>query len=224
MSVLNYLKLDGTQTTAFQLAATSAGVKLKNNSGNLEIRNAADTADASIEASLANLSSATNQVVLGFGQTHPLTLNSGSPSATWTFTFPATAGSTGQVLQTDGSGNTSWVNSASGATDVTLQTALAFGSSATVSIGTLPANAVITSVEFIVDTAFDGSPTMSVGITASNSKYMGSGDSDLNIAAGRAVSPNLPSDASSEALNIYYSAGSSTTGAGRLLITYCVPA
>lgn len=224
MSVLFFDKINGTQAVSFQLDVVNGGAKLKNTSGNLSVRNAADSADASVEASLANLSAATNQVVLGFGQTHPLTLSSGTPSATWTFTFPTTAGSTTQVLSTDGAGNTYWANSSSGATDVTIKTALAFGSAATVSIGTLPANAVISTVTFIVDTAWDTAATISVGLTGSTSKYFGSGDALLTEAAGWNVNPCLPSDSSSEALNIYYSAASSTVGAGRLLITYSVPA
>ena len=214
MSVLNFLKLDGTQTTKFQLGAVSNGVQLKNNSGNLDVRNAADSAYGTVNVAETLLHGSTYNVGL---------LPSGSATATYNLTLPVNAGSAGQVLITDGTGVLSWANSVSGATDVTLSTPLAFGSSGTVSIGTLPANAVILTVQVVVDSAFDSTPSMSVGITGNLSKYMGSGDVNLNVAAGWEVSPNIAPDASSEALEITYSAASATTGSARVLVSYCVP-
>ena len=214
MSVLNFLKLDGTQTTKFQLGAVSNGVQLKNNSGNLDVRNAADSAYGTVNVAETLLHGSTYNVGL---------LPSGSATATYNLTLPVNAGSAGQVLITDGTGVLSWANSVSGATDVTLSTPLAFGSSGTVSIGTLPANAVILTVQVVVDSAFDSTPSMSVGITGNLSKYMGSGDVNLNVAAGWEVSPTIAPDASSEALEITYSAASATTGSARVLVSYCVP-
>ena len=214
MSVLNFLKLDGTQTTKFQLGAVSNGVQLKNNSGNLDVRNAADSAYGTVNVAETLLHGSTYNVGL---------LPSGSATATYNLTLPVNAGSAGQVLITDGTGVLSWANSVSGATDVTLSTPLAFGSSGTVSIGTLPANAVILTVQVVVDSAFDSTPSMSVGITGNLSKYMGSGDVNLNVAAGWEVSPNIAPDASSEALEITYSAARATTGSARVLVSYCVP-
>ena len=214
MSVLNFLKLDGTQSTKFQVGAAAGGVQLKNDSGNLDIRNGTDSAWATANVGEILLHGTTYNVGL---------LPSSSATATYNLTMPVSAGSAGQVLQTDGTGVLSWVNSVSGATDVTLSVPLAFGSAGTVSIGTLPANAVILTVQFVVDTAWDSTPSMSVGIVGNLSKYMGSGDVNLNVAAGWEVSPNLPADTSSEALEITYAAASSTVGSGRLLVSYCVP-
>jgi len=228
MSVLNYLKLDGTQAAVLKInAATSTGVKLNDNTGALVVTNGSSVS-----------SSVTASEFLATGNTG-LVINSGATEtgADWKFTLsrpttgmtadtpwvvPATNGSSGQVLSTDGAGNLSWVNSSSGATDTTIATALVFGSTSTVTIGTLPANATITSVEFIVDTAWDTAANFSVGVSGTPSKYMGSGDSNLEVAAGWSVSPNLPPDGSSEALIITYAAAASTVGAGRLLITYFV--
>jgi hypothetical protein len=229
MSVLNYIKVDGTQTSKFQLAATGTGVVLKNDTGNLAVRNAADNADATATASEFLASGNTGLVInsdaAGSGADWSLSLArpTSGMTAAWTLTLPTSAGSPNQVLATDGSGNTSWVDSSSGATDITDTTALAYGSSSTVSMFTLPANAVILSISCIVDTAFDGTPSASVGISGNASKYMGSGDLNLNVAAGWTVYPNIAPDASTEALQITYSAGSATTGAARFLVNYSIP-
>ena len=210
----NFLKLDGTTTSKLQLQAAAGGVVLKNNSANLDVRNAADSAYATVNVAEALLHGSTYNVGL---------LPSGSATATYNLTLPVNAGTVGQVLATDGSGVLSWVNTVSGATDTTISTALAFGSGSTVACFTLPIGGIIMSLEMIVDTAFDGTPTASVGIAANNSLFMGSGDMNLNIAAGWNVEPNVLPAGAAEGVNIYYSAGSSTVGAARLIINYSVP-
>jgi len=217
MTVLSYERLDGTTSLKFTLAAaTGTGVVLKNDSGSLDVRNTADTAFKNINVAEAFLQGTTYYVGL-----QP----SSSASASYTLTMPVSAGSTGQILSTDGTGVLSWVSAGSTAACLTYKTTtLTFGSSSTVSIMTLPANAIIDTVQVDVDTAFDGTPTMSVGITANNSKYFGTGDANLNVAAQWETSPGLPADASSEAINIYYTPGSSTVGSARVLISYAVPA
>ena len=229
MSVLNFIKVDGTQTSKFQLAATAAGVVLKNVSGNLVARNAADSADATVTGSEFLASGNTGLVInsdsAGTGADWKFTLSRPATGMTadTNWVVPINAGTAGFVLSTDGAGNLSWVASASGATDTTDTTSLAFGDGATVSCFTLPVNAVVLSITCVVDTAFDGTPTASVGITANNSKYMGSGDLSLTEAAGWSVNPNILPVGTTEAINIYYSAGGSTVGAARFLISYSIP-
>ena len=216
MAVLNFERIDGTQSLKFQLAATANGVVLKNDSGNLDIRNAGDTAFANTNVADIILNGSTYTTALA---------PSASQTASYTLTLPVNTGTTGQVLSTDGSGVLSWVSAASTSACLSYKTtSLAFGAGATTSIFTLPANAVIDSIQVIVDTAFNGTPTLSVGIAANNSKYVGSGDNNLTVAAAWTVYPSLPADSSSEALNIYYSAGSASTGTARVLVSYAVPA
>jgi hypothetical protein len=230
MSVLNYDKLNGTTTSKFQLEAAAAGVQLKNLSGNLTIRNAADAADATVTAAEFLASGDTGLVInsnsAGSGADWKISVARPTTGMTadWTLTLPASAGSPNQVLQTNGSGATVWVDTASGATDITDTTSFAFGSAATVSMFTLPANAIILSIAVIVDTAFDGTPTASIGISGNASKYMGSGDMSLAIAAGWNVWPNLPAVGTSEALEIAFSAGGATVGAARVVCNYSVAA
>ena len=232
MSVKNFIKVDGTQTNAFQLEAAANGVVLVNSSGALEVKNylgVDTTVTGSQFLASGNTGLVINSDAAGSGADWKISLArpASGMTADWTMTLPVSAGTPGFVLQTDGSGNTSWVASTAGATDITVSTALAFGSTGTVSMFTLPANAVISQISCIVDTAFDGTgptPSMSVGITGNLSKYMGSGDVNLMEAAGWQVWPNIPPDASTEALEITFTAGGgATTGAARVLVYYSIP-
>lgn len=235
-TVLNYERINGVQNTTFRLAATSAAatsVVMVNNSGGLTVQDAT-TASTSVTASQFDTTSNTGLVInsdaAGSGADWKFTLSrpAAGMTANTTWTVPVDNGSPNNVLMTDGSGNLFWSNSAAGATDVTQTTSLAFGSTSPVVMFTLPADAIILSVVVVVDTAFDGTgpvPSMSVGVAATPSKYVGSGDVDLTVAAGWSVFPNLPADASSEDLIITFVAGGgATAGAARVLVSYCVPA
>lgn len=186
------------------------GVRLKSSSGKLQIRNSDDTAGASIV--VTNLE-------LGGGNT---ILQSGGSGVT--LTFPANTGSPNQALVTDGSGVLSFSTLAGGDDKAVRDTtSLVFGSSSPVAMFTLPANAVIDWVKVIVDTAFNGSPTMSVGITGSLSKYIASTQVDLTLANSYLLHPDIPASVSSENLIITYAASGATVGAARVLVSYSIP-
>lgn len=209
----SWQKLIGTQTGTFILGLL--GVRLKNNSGSLQVRNNGDTAFADVE--LAKLK---------INDVDTVTIQA-SPSQTgpYTLTLPVDDGSPSQVLSTDGSGVLSWVSAAS--TDACWKvdsTSFVFGSTSPVTMFTLPANAVIDKVTVIVDTAFDGTPTMSVGVNGgSASKYVSSGDVNLLVADRYDIPNQSVPVGSTEALEITYSAGGATAGAGRVLVTYAIP-
>lgn len=206
-------KIVGTQTGKFILGLL--GVQLKNNSGSLQVRDNADTTFADVELAKLKINDADTVTI----QASP------SQVAPYTLTLPVDDGSPSQVLSTDGSGVLSWISAASTASCWTVDTtSFAFGSGSTISMFTLPANAVIDTVSVIVDTAFDGTPSMSVGISGNASKYVGSGDVLLTLADRFDVPNQLDADVSSEALEIAYSAGGATVGAGRVLVTYAIPA
>jgi hypothetical protein len=212
-------KLDGTSAATFAVGAnTSTAVKLKNSSGTLLLRNKADTnqADLGLKTVLLYDSAGTRKTTLGMPT---------GAAGDLTFNLPTTAGSANQVLQTDGAGNTSWVAAGSTAACVTEDTtSLAFGTSSPVTMFTLPANAVVKDVRVVVDTAFDGTPTMSVGVSGTTSKYAGTGDVDLTTAGEYVVSPGLAADGTTNALIATYSAGGATVGAGRVIVAYSIPA
>lgn len=212
-----WTKIIGTQTGRFILGLT--GVSIKNNSGVLDVKNNADSAYAS--AKMQDVTIFNNTA--GFGNK----IQSGATqAANYVYTLPLDDGSPSQVLSTDGSGVLSWVSSSSTASCWTADTtSFAFGSSSPVSMFTLPANAVVDKVSVIVDTAFDGTPTLSVGVNGgSASKYVGSSDNLLTVADRYDVPNQSVANGSTEALEIYYTAGGATVGAGRVIVTYAVPA
>lgn len=223
--------LVGTVSGYLRLGLT--GVRLKNSSGNLAIRNAADGADAEVTASKVNVSGDvldinSDAAATGADWKYTLQRPSSGMSAAVTLTLPVDDGSPSQVLSTDGSGVLSWVSASSTSQCATVDTTtVAFGASSPISAFTLPANAVVNNVEVIVDTAFNGTaPQLSVGINGTTAKYMGATANDLKATAGtRFIStPNEVAVGTTEAIIITYAADSSSAGSARVLVTYSVPA
>jgi hypothetical protein len=209
-----FQKITGTSVGKFIIGLT--GVSLKNNSGSLDVRNNADTAFTDVNAAQVSVNGTTYKTTL---------ISSASQATDLSITFPSTAGTNGFVLQTDGAGVTTWASAATTGDKTTVDTTtLNFGSSSTVSCFTLPAGALVLRSTFVVDTAFDGTPSMSVGITGNASKYFGSGDLLLGSVGSYQVPFYELPDVSSEAIEITYSAGSATVGTGRLLVEYVVSA
>lgn len=226
-------KLLGTTLPKFQIGI--GGPQVKNNAGVLEARTAADSAYATIAAALVKI----------YGNDFELNSGATEAGADWKFTlsrpstgmthdlqviFPAADPSPGQALTvTSLVGNVitlQWTTIAAGTDKVVVDTtSLAFGSSSPLSMFTNPANGVVLKASVIIDTPFDGTPTLSVGVTGTTSKYLGSTDVDLTAAAGTVfeVEPGLAASGSSEALIATYAAGSATAGAARILVAYVIP-
>ena len=224
----SFQDIKGTSQQTFQIQ--KGGAKFRNNSGVLEARNSANSAYADFVALI--LRSAGDSIVLnddaaGSGADWKMTFArpASGMSAAITYTFPA-APTNGYVLSTDGSGNLTWVapSSTSGAGQVD-STALVFGSSSPVAMFTLPANAAVMRVNVIVDTAFDGTPTLEIGITGTLGKYMATTENDLTSGNGdRWVStPNSIPSGSTESLIATYVAGGASVGAARMLVEYSIP-
>ena len=216
-----------------------SGPRLKNESGALHVRNAADAAFADmVVATLqaAGINITGNDLVLnsdgasGADRTMTLRRPSTGMSVNLVIQLPAGDPAPGQAMTvTSFAGGVivlDWATVAGG-TDkvVTDTTTLAFGATSPLALFTLPANAVVKSVKVIVDTAFNGTPTVSIGISGTTSKYMGSGQVDLTAAAGTVfeVDPGLAAVGSTEALIATYAAGSASAGSARILGDYVIP-
>lgn len=225
----SWLKIIGTQANNFRLGLL--GVRLKDVTGNLSVRNTGDTADAEVTAAKFNASGDTGLVInsdsTGTGSDWKISIARPTTGMTsdWTLVLPTTDGSPNQVLVTDGNGVTSWESPSSTSASWSVDsTDFTFGSSSPVTMFTLPANAVINSVIVIVDTAFDGTPSLSVGVNGgSASKYVASTDVNLNVADRYEVPNQSLPVVGTEALEITYSAGGASVGAGRVLVTYGIP-
>ena len=227
-----FIDILGSVYSKFQLGLGSTAVNVKEVAGKLRVRNKADAADAPLVGSVIAASGdllELNEDAANAGADWKMTLNrpASGMTAQVNLTLPPTVGSPGQVLSTDGAtGVTSWTTVASGNDKViTDTTALAFGSGASVAMFNLPVGAVVANVVVTVDTPFNGTPSLSVGIAGTLSKYLASNQVDLTQAATVSfdVEPGLPAPGAVEALLATYSAGGATAGAARILVAYSIP-
>jgi hypothetical protein len=227
------LDLKGTSLPSIQIE--KAGVRLKNSSGDLQVKDSADTAFKKVTALSLEATSDTGLVInsdaAGSGADWKITLArpSSGQTADYTLTLPTSAGSPSQVLTTNGSGVTSWTTPSGGGSangQLVDTTSLAFNSASSVSMFNLPANAVVHRVEVIIDTSWaTGTATMTVGVSGTTSKYAGSNLIDLYGAAKDVYvsTPGEIANGSAESLIITYAASTSTAGAARVLVYYSNP-
>lgn len=208
-----------------------AGVRLKNSSGNLLVRNTGDSADASVTASQVKISGENfeiNSDAAGSGADwkYIIARPTSGMGAAVTLTLPVDDGTADQVLKTDGSGALAWVAAGNTALAEKVDTTtLAFGTSSPLTLFTDGANDVINAVRITLDTAFDGTPSVSIGIAGTTSKYMAATEVDLTAAAGTVfeVHPGKAAQGA-EALIATYSAGGASAGSARIEIFYDTPA
>lgn len=220
----------GTTKAYFKIGGTT-GVRLKNNSGNLVVRNTGDSADAEVTASKVNVSGNVielNSDAAGTGADWKATIQRASSGMTadLTLTLPVDDGTSGQVLSTDGSGVLSWVSAGdTSLADKLNSTSLAFGTTSPLSLFSTGASDVIEYIEVVVDTAFNGTPSLSIGISGTTSKYAGTTDVDLTATDGTSfiIHPNQTAQGA-EALIATYSAGGASAGAARITVHYATPA
>ena len=143
--------------------------------------------------------------------------------------LPNADGSTGQALITDGSGNWAWATVATGSNAMKSQThTIGFGTGdGAISIFTPPQNAVIHRAIVIVDTAFDGNPTLSVGVTAATARYMQTTQNELDVIDQIWETQPMYEDAEAVAgdreVFATWVAGSATVGSLRVITTYSNP-
>lgn len=228
-----FLDLLGTAFTKLQIGI--GGPQVKNASGVIQIRNAADAAYAQISAAL----------FATYGNDFELNAGAAGSGADWKMTFkrpstgmthalnitwPSGDPAVGQALTVatfSGDNITlQWTTIASGTEKLIVDTtSLAFGTSSPLAMYTAPASAVHTMFQVIIDTAFNGTPTMSIGITGTTSKYVSTGQIDLTAAAGTIfeICPAVAAPGGTENIIATYSAGSASAGAARILGYYAIP-
>ncbi|MGH8562713.1 MAG: hypothetical protein ACREXW_00980 [Gammaproteobacteria bacterium] len=208
-----------------------SGVRLKNSSGHLLVRNSGDSADAEITASKVKVSGEIleiNSDAAGSGADWKYSLQrpASGMGAAVVLTLPVDDGTPDQVLKTDGSGVLSWVSAGNTALAKKVDTTtLAFNSSSPLAMFTTGANDVNNEVRITIDTPFDGTPSVSIGISGTTSKYMGATDVDLTQPAGTVfiVHPGKAAQGA-EALIATYSAGGASAGSARIEVDYDTPA
>lgn len=226
---MRFLDLIGTSSTKFYLGIK--GLLLKNASGKIRARNATDSADvplvgSSIEASGDSLT--LNEDAAGAGSDWKLMLSRAAAGMTQdlNFTFPANYGTNGYFMATDGAGGLTFMPSAAASNlEATDTTTLAFGSTSPLAMFTLPVNAVVVKVQIVIDTPFNGTPSVSIGVAGTTSRYMPSTAVDLTQAAGTIfeVSPGVAAEGTPQDLIATYAAGTASAGSARILVSYVIP-
>jgi hypothetical protein len=220
-------QIKGTLETGFRIGFL--GPFLKASGSNLILRNPGDTADVALTASTVNVSGDAiklNSDAAGTGADWQFDLlrPTTGMTANQAFRFPAGNGSSGQVIVTDGAGNHSYATAATTADKTTNEvTAFTFGTTSPLTMFTLPANAMIEEICVYVDTAFNGTPSISIGVSGTVSKYAPASVIDLNSAGQYVIYPGVVPIGTAEALIATYSAGGATAGVGRILVKYSIP-
>lgn len=241
-----WIDLVGTLTRRVQFGIGRAFI-YGNDAGGLDVRNAADSAFASVnvagvtasgdvEAATVNVTGDSISLNSDYTETgddygYDIGRPDSGQAQTFRLNLPANNPTTGQALLVtaiaSGVIDTEWGTVAGGNDKVvTDTTSLVFGSSSPVTMFTLPANAVVLRVRLIIDTAFNGTaPQVSIGISGTASKYMAANQNDLKAAAATVfeVTPGLTANGSTEDLIATYAADSSSAGAARIEVDYVIP-
>lgn len=220
----NWLDLAGTLESFWRVGIT--GPRLKDSSGNLLIRNPGDTADAAITASKLNNTGQT----LDIGATNVLTLQrNAAQAAGLTVIYPAADATAGQVVakKAGSPANTiefEFVSAGSTAQCVSVDTTtLVFGSTTSLALFTLPANARLLVAEVNVEVVFNNTPSISIGIVGNTSKYAPSNKISLLALDSYFFYPRIAPSASPENLIVTYAAGGASAGSANILIHYAIP-
>lgn len=225
-----FYNLKGTSNTIYQIG--KLGVNLKNSSGNLLVRNAADSADATLTTS--QLLNSGNSIILnsdaagsGADWTYTFARPAAGMTAAVTLTFPIDDGAPGEVLSTDGSGNLSWAsNSSNPQGEVTYTVPVAFGDSSPITAFTLPTDGVVDWIKIITRTVFNGTaPTLTTGVNGgSASLFTTTAQSDLKTAGGYTndVTDIDQTSLASQDIELTYVPDSSSAGAAEVVFFYHV--
>lgn len=205
-------RLVGTLQTFFKIA----NIRLKNNSGVLEIRNDGDTAFSNVGTHTVRVhgSNASNGVSL----TAP-----GALSGNVSLTLPNSAGSSNQVLRTDGSGVLSWVDVVANANLLQVET-FTQATGSPLSIFTPPSGSRIISIAVDVTVAAGaGIPTIEIGTAADTNAYTETTDTNLRTLATYIVYPYITVVGAPDAV-IASITPDSQTFSGTVFIEYSTPA
>lgn len=226
--------LRGTLGSLFRLGFTGPG--LKDESGELAVRDEADAAYEAVRVALVKVYGddiELNAGAAGAGADRKMTIRRPSTGMAndITVVMPSGNPTPGQVLSVASFGSNivvlQYTTIAGGPTNIlgTDSTTLAHGDTSPVAMFTKPANAIVAKVRVIPDTPFNGTPQLSIGIAGETSKYMASNQNDLTAAAGTVfeVDLGLPPTGGTEDLIATYSAGGASAGSARILVDYVVP-
>lgn len=192
-------------------------VQLKDSSGTLQFRNSADSAYADSASKQVRVqgSNASNAIVLAA----PAGLGSNV-----TFTFPSAVGSTNQVLaDVGGDGTLGFIDVSSNA-DLVQKQAYTEATASPTTIFAAAANTEILEIAVEVDVAAGGgAPTIKVGVTGTDNKFIDTTDTDLKT-TGKYNIPVYDTVGGSPINVILTITPDSQTFSGNVYVRYATPA
>ena len=206
--------LVGTLQNTFRLGTA----RIKNATNVIQARNAADTANIPLTASVI-------AALAADGKRGGFKVAEGM-SADTDYELPAADGSTGQGLVTNGSKVLSWSTLATGENAVKEQIeTITWKTVSPVTIFTPPANARINKIIVDVETAFDGAASaLSVGVSGAPARYMGTTENALDAIAIYEVEPLFEEDGTPDEIIVTFAIGAgATVGSCRVSVTYSNP-
>jgi hypothetical protein len=210
--------LAGTALEYFQIGTAYVNRWYSGN-GVIKARNKGDTAYTNVAAHSVE--------VWGSNATNKISLTAAADLAgNVTFVLPATDGSNGQLMKTNGSAVLSFVDPSSNGV---LSQSSAFSQTnegTPVSIFTPPANAIIETVVVVLGSAYSsGSATLSVGTVADPDRDMDELECDLSLAGRKTVSPySAVGGTPGEIFVTLTNTGGSPTYSGTVYVYYSTPA
>lgn len=211
-----FMDIKGTSQQSLQIQ--KGGARVKNASGVIQIRNAADGAFADLVAQIlkaAGNSLELNTAAAGAGADWKMTLARPATgmTAAVTYTLPA-APINGNVLTTDGSGNLSWAAPAStgGKADLGRATQLAADTSKTLLAGSVGQSIFLHTLIGRITQVFDVDPLLSVGDITNPSSVIAASQYDLStMSVGDVISvPHGAGLTTAEALTATFGAAPTT--------------
>jgi hypothetical protein len=212
MAFLTLSNLVRTMSSYFRIGS----VRITDNSAVVEAKDATGAAYVPIKATVFR--------VAGANASHYTGLTSASGlGGSVTFTLPATDGSTGQFLKTDGATALGWASGDVYAEHVN-DTAFSEASGATLALFTPADNATITKVQVTVAVAAaTGTPTLSVGIVGDVDRDMDELEVDLLTVGCYEVSPNTAVGGSAAAMIACVTPTAAETFSGVIRVWYVNP-
>lgn len=118
-------------------------------------------------------------------------------------------------------------NGGAGATNMVHmdETDLVFGSTSPLALVTKPANGLVPVVKVIIDETFDEAPQLSIGIAGETSKYGSATHIDLTAPAGTVFELDYgePATGSTEDIIATYASDGATEGAARIQVYFVIP-
>lgn len=219
-----YSNLEGLTGNTFAIGLNSGKIQLKNQAGELLIRNSDDTAYAALKASIPLEWVAVSSGISTVGSPTPtdkMLYTSGA--GTWAVS-DITAFARTLLDDVDAAAMRTTLGVGTGGTVIrgTVSASLTSASASSFTVGTLAVDNFIESFIINISTGFDTAATFSIGIDGTPEKYVATTEVNLQNAEDYCIFPSTftPVSGSNETVKVFYTANSATVGTATVRMLY----